>query len=264
MSRAKRERPVTVTGSPAEPLPEVYVSVDTPTVLLFPADIQKKTLTVDASRIRVVDMGARSIIVQAVDDDRAGERQELEVFFADEKEPTRVAFVLVRDPARVDTRIDVKRPEPSTAACPVEVQRADPLPEDFVLMGYVNTRGVQTGVIGRVADSEHGLSAEPGVSYLGNGWVLFDIVIRNVAGRPPFSPHGATLTGKGGVTLRARRVRAERDAIVSGDSVRVLVVADEPPPSAGGVFTLEVLGDTDRRLVIPGVALPAAVTEGKR
>jgi hypothetical protein len=50
-SRTKRDRPVTVTGNPAEPLPEIHVAADTPTVLLFPADIQKKTITVDESRI---------------------------------------------------------------------------------------------------------------------------------------------------------------------------------------------------------------------
>ena len=63
-----------------------------PTVLLFPADIQKKTITVDRSRIRVVDTGTRSIIVQAVDDYRPDERQELEVFFADGRAPARAAL----------------------------------------------------------------------------------------------------------------------------------------------------------------------------
>jgi uncharacterized protein (TIGR02268 family) len=167
------------------------------------------------------------------------------------------------DPAEVDTRIDVQRPE-LPATCPPEAPRAAPLPEDFVLMGYVNRRGVQTTTFEGVADNGQGVSADAGVSYRGNGWVLFDIAISSRAGRPPFSPRGATLTGKGGVTLRARRVKAERDAIAPGESVRVLVVADEPPPTAGRVFALEVISDTDRRLVIPRVALPADVTEGKR
>jgi hypothetical protein len=61
----------------------------------------------------------------------------------------------------------------------------------------VNEHGVPTGVIDRVADNGQGLSADPGVSYRGNGWVLFDLVISNGAGPPPFSPRGATLTGKG-------------------------------------------------------------------
>ena len=263
-SRTKRDRPVAVTVNHAEPLPEIHIAPDVPTVLLFPADIQKKTLTVDEARIRVVDTGARSIIVQAKEDYRADEHAELEVFFADGKAPARAAFVLVMEPAEVDTRIDVKRPALPTAGCPPEVPRADPLPEDFVLKGYVDKHGVPTGVIEKASDNGQGLKSEPGVSYRGIGWVLFDIAISNGAGRPPFSPRGAALTGKGGETLRALRVKAERDVIAPGEFVRVLVVAGEPPPSAGLVFTLEVLGDDGRSLVIPRVTLPKLVTEGKK
>ncbi|ADO69786.1 conserved uncharacterized protein [Stigmatella aurantiaca DW4/3-1] len=235
-----------------------------PTVLLFPADIQKKTITVDQSRIRVVDTGARSIIVQAVEDYRPNERQELEVYFADGKSPARAAFVLVMDPAEVDTRIDVERPEPPNGACPVEVQQSDPQPEDFVLLGYVNESGVPTAKFDEATDDAQGLKSDAGVSYRGNGWVLFDIVIRNLSGRPSFAPHEATLRGKDGVTLRALRVTAERDTIAPGESARVLVMADVPPPSAGLVFTLEVLGAGGRSVVIPRVTLPTAAPEGKR
>jgi hypothetical protein len=263
LSRAKRERTVTAAGTPAEPLPEIHVAADTPTVLLFPADIQKKTITVNGSRIRVVDTGARSIIVQAKDDYRPEEREELEVFFADGAAPARAAFVLVMDPAEVDIRIDVKRPE-LPAACPPEAPHAGPLPEDFVLKGYVDERGVQTAVIGEVSDNAQGLSLRRGVSYRGKGWVLIDIAIVNEAGRPPFSPRSATLTGKGGETLRALRVKAVRDARAPREEVRVLVAADEPPKSAGLVFTLEVLGDDDRSIVIPRLTLPKLGPEGKR
>lgn len=262
-SRSQRARPVTLTRQPAEPLPEIHVAPDVPTLLLFPADLQKKSLTVDASRIRVVDMGGRSIIVQAAADYRADERQELEVFFADGLAPARAAFVLVMDAAEVDTRIDVKRPEVPSAVCPVEGLRAAPLPEDFVRMGYVDKYGVRTRDIDRLEANGDGLSAEPGVSYRGRGWMLFALVVGNGAGLPPFSPRSATLTGKGGVTLPVLRVTAERDPIAPGESSPVFVAVDEPPPGAGAVFALEVLGDTGRSLLFPSVKLPAAVTEGK-
>jgi uncharacterized protein (TIGR02268 family) len=263
LSRAKRERELTAAGTPAEPLPEVHVAPETLTVLLFPADIQENTLTVNKSRIRVVAIDVRSIIVRAAEDYRADEREELAVFFADGAAPARAAFALVMDPADVDIRIDVKRPE-LPAACPAGVSRADPLPEDFVLMGYVSRFGVQTAEFRGVADSGQGLSTEPGVSYRGNGWVLFDIDIKNLLGHPPFSPRGVTLTDKGGVTLRARLVTAGGDTIPPGKSARVLVVADSLPPTAGVDFALEVVGDTDRRLVLPRVTAPLGVTEGKR
>jgi uncharacterized protein (TIGR02268 family) len=262
LSRAKRERAVTVTGTPAEPLPEIHVAQDTLTFLWFPTLILKKTLSVDESRIRVLDVGERSIVVQAAGDYRAGERHELAVFFADGQAPARAAFVLVMDPAEVDSRIDVQRPEPPRTPCPAEVQRAAPLPEDFVLKGYVNDHGIQTAVIDPVVDSAQGLSTGRGVSYRGNEWVLFDVEIDNLSGRPLFAPRDATLTGKGGVTLRARLVTAAVDEPSAGGTVRVLVVAETPPPSAGLVFTVEVRGADGRSLVIPRAHLPRPVAEG--
>jgi uncharacterized protein (TIGR02268 family) len=260
-SRAKRERPVAVVANPDEPLPEIRVTPDTLTLLWFPADIQPKTLTVDESRIRVLDTGKRSIIVQAAADYRADERHEIAVFFADGRAPARAAFVLVMDPAEVDTRIDVQRPELPPAACSADMQRADPLPEDFVLLGYVDEVGVQTAVVDKAVDSEHGLSSKPGVSYRGKGWVLADLWIRNQPGRPPWIPRDVVLRGKGDAVLSGRVVTKAKGAVAPGDTVRVLAVFKEPPPSAGLVVALEVLGDDGRRLVIPRVTLPREVKQ---
>lgn len=204
-SRTKRERPVVVTGNPAEPLPEVHVAGDTPTVLLFPAPILRKTLTVDESRIRVVDREERSIIVQAVEDLPEGERQQIEVLFADGRAPARAAFALVTDPSEVDSRVDVERSEPPSVACPAEAQREAPRPEDFVLGGYVDERGVPTAKFRESSDSAQGLASEPGVTYLGNGWVIFDVLIRNLPNRSPWTPREATLTGNVAVPVAATK-----------------------------------------------------------
>jgi uncharacterized protein (TIGR02268 family) len=264
-SRTQRDRAVTVTGAPGELAPEVRVAKASPTLLLFPATILKSTVTVDESRIRVVDKGERSIIVQAVEDLRAGERHELAVSFADGQAPARAAFVLVTDPGEVDSRIDVERREPPSVTCPAEAQQEKPRPEDFVLLGYVDERGIPTAKFPQFADDAQGLASDPGGSYLGNGWVLFDVKIRNHSNRPPWTPREATLTGRGGVTLRARLV-TEGDGIASpGGGVRVLAVVDVlPEDDARRVFTLEVRGDGERSLAIPGVALPKAATEGKQ
>lgn len=93
-SRTARLRPVAVVGNPAEPLPAIRVEVATPTWLFFPTEIAKSTLTVDGqlrtvdkavgqgdgTRIRIVDVGERSIVVQPVENLRPGERHELVVF----------------------------------------------------------------------------------------------------------------------------------------------------------------------------------------
>ena len=64
--------------------------------------------------------------------------------------------------------------------------------------------------------------------------------------------------------LRARLVAARKGEIGPGEHVRVLVVVDTLPASAGLVFTLEVRGDDGRGLVIPSVTLPKLVAEGKQ
>lgn len=262
--REKRERLVAVTGNPAEPAPEVRVDRATPTLLLFSAAILKSSVTVDESRIRVVDKGERTILVQAVEDLRAGERHELAVSFADGLAPARAAFALVTDPGEVDTRIDVERREPPSVACPAEAQRVAPRPEDFVWLGYVGERGIPAAKFQAFADNAQGLESDPGVLYLGNGWVILDVWVRNQSNRPPWTPSEATLTGKGGVTLRARLVTKGGGAINPGERVRVLAVADELPPSTGRAFTLEVRGDGGRSLAIPGVELPKATPEGEQ
>ena len=261
-SRTKRDRPVAVTVSPAAPLPELHIAPDVPTLLLFPSDIQRKTITVDPSRIRVVDTGARSIIVQAVEDYRPGERQELEVFFEDGRAPARAAFVLVMDPAEVDTRIDVARPALPNGACPAEAPRT-PRPEDFVLMGYVDPTGVSTAAFGRATDVAQGLTSDEGFSYRGKGWVLIDVVITNLPGRPPWTPREATLTSKEGAPLRARLVAARKGEFGPAEEVRVLAVVDTPPPSAGLVFTVAVLGEDGRSIAIQDVKIPAPAKEPK-
>jgi uncharacterized protein (TIGR02268 family) len=262
--RTKRERPVAVAGNPGEPVPEIRVDAATLTLLFFPTAIAKSTLAVDDTRIRVLDAGERSILVQAVEDLGAGERHELAVFFADGRTPARAAFVLVTDPAEVDSRIDVERREPPTAACPAEAPRPPPGPEDFVLLGYVTRAGVQTSPVDVASDAARGLRSKAGDAYRGTGWVLVDVWIENSAGQRPWIPREATLTGRGGAELRARLVTTVSGEIAAGESARVLVVADTPPAAAGEAFALEIRGSGGRSLTIPRVHFPKRGTEGER
>ncbi|WP_240359485.1 DUF2381 family protein [Pyxidicoccus trucidator] len=272
--RAARQRPVAVVVNPAEPLPEIRVEAAAPTLLFFPTAIAESTLTVDeqpltvdtaavpgnGSRIRVLDVGKRSIIVQPVEDLRPGERHELAVLFADGRAPARAAFVLVTDPAEADARIDVERREPPAAACPAEAPRPPPRPEDFVLLGYVDESGVQAGTVPSAQDETRGLRSEPGRSFRGAKWALVNVVIWNSAGRQSWTPREAIFTGRRGVTLRARLVTVGNGEIAPGASLRVLAVADTLPASTGEVFALEVRGSGGRSLVIPDVRF----TEGDR
>ena len=269
--RTKRERPVAVVVYPDAPLPEIRVEAASPTWLYFPTAIAESTLTVDGqprtvdtatvpgdgTRIRVIDVGKRSIIVQAVEDLPPGERHELSVFFAGGRAPAGAAFALVTDPAEVDSRIDVERREPPGSPCPAEASRPPPKPEDFVLLGYVDENGVRAGSVRRVEDEGRGLASGPGWSYRGTAWALVDVRIVNSAGQQPWTPREAIFSSKRGVTVRARVVTAGSGEIPPSESRRVLAVADTLPASAGEVFALEVRGSGGRSLVIPDVRFAA-------
>ncbi|WP_140798277.1 DUF2381 family protein [Myxococcus xanthus] len=258
--RAKRDRAVSVANSPADALPVVRVAHDTPTLFLFPAPINRKTLTFDESRIRVLDAGERSVIVQPVADLPEGERYEVGVFFADGRAPARAAFSLITDQTEVDTRIDVQRPELTDIACPVDVPRT-PRPEDFVLLGFVDKEGVTATLIKPYDDASQGFSIVSAIAYRGQGWVLVDATIRNHPGRSIWEPREAVLTGRAGLPLRARIVTVEAGEIVPGGSGRILAVAEVNQLSASPVFTLEMVGD-GRMLTIPNVRLPKVASGG--
>lgn len=157
---------MSVANGPADSLPVVRVAHGTPTLFLFPAPINRKTLTFDESRIRVLDAGERSVIVQPVADLAEGERYEVGVFFADGRAPARAAFSLMTDPAEVDIQISVQRPELVDAACPVNEPRA-PQPEDFVLLGLVDKEGVSATPIKVYDDAERGFLVQSAIAYRG-------------------------------------------------------------------------------------------------
>ncbi|SET54004.1 DUF2381 family protein [Stigmatella erecta] len=259
--RVERLRAVTIASNPAAPLPEVHVTGDKPTVLVFPAPIQTKTLTFDESRIRVLEAGALSVLVQAVTDLKEGERHEIGVFFADGRAPSRAAFVLVTDPTEVDARIDVQRPELPAEPCPSEAQPRVPLPEDFVLLGYLGDKGVSVAPVKDVDDEAQGFKTTSGFFYLGNGWALVSLMVRNHFEHPAWIPREATFTGPLGLTLRARLVVAGGDLIEPGVVGWVLAVVDKPTLSADTSFTLELRGKDGRNLKVPDVRFPKAKLE---
>ncbi|WIG94640.1 DUF2381 family protein [Myxococcus sp. SDU36] len=261
-ARTRRERTVTVAGSTDEPLPIVRVARDTPTLLLFSSPIQKRMLTFDEARIRVVDAGERSIIVQPVTDLAEGERQQVGVFFADGTAPARATFVLVNDSAEVDTRIDVQRSEPPVAPCPAGAQDVAPKPEDFLLRGYMGEGGVTAAATPEKDDGAQGLRAYRGVSYRGKGWILVDVPLQNRAQRPVWTPREAAFTGRAGMPLRARLALVGTGAIPPSGTERVIAVAELPENDANQVLTLEVRGTDGRRIVIPDVRFQRPIAGG--
>ncbi|NOK19516.1 DUF2381 family protein [Corallococcus carmarthensis] len=253
--RVERQRSVIIASTPAAPLPVVRVAQDTLTLLFFPSPIQKKTLTFDESRIRVLDAGERSVIIQPVVNLGDGERQEIGVFFDDGRAPARAAFRLVTDPAEVDSRIDVQRPAPPNEACQPTAQAPAPKPEDFVLLGYLDDKGITTSSRkGPLA--MQGLSLESLVAFRGTKWILANVKISNSLEQPAWTPREATFVGRSGTPLRARLVAKQPGPLLPGEAGRFLAAMEVTATNADLVFTLEVLGDAGRRLTIPDVRFP--------
>jgi uncharacterized protein (TIGR02268 family) len=259
-AREQRQRSVTLTGNPADPPHEIRAAKGVATVLIFKSQINGNAVEVDRTRVKILDAGEWSIIFELVLDLGLDERLVLGVPFADGQ---RAVFVLVSSPSEVDTRIDVVRREQTVEACHAEVCAGMRGPEDFLLLGYMDGRGVPTAQIRAARDSTHGIESERGVAYRGNGWLMFQIRIRNTRGPRAWVPTEATLTGKTGEQLRGRVVLEEQGEPAPGAPVRVLVVTEEPPPSAGLAFTLEVSAGDGRILVIP-IEAPAPAEEPKR
>jgi uncharacterized protein (TIGR02268 family) len=251
---AQRQR--TVTSNPADPPPEVRVAKGTRTLLLFPAPLRGKLVEVDPARIRVVDVGERSIVLEASSELRTDERLRLGVPL----EQGRVELTLVTHPTEVDTEIVVMRPEQPRAGCEAALRELRArhgaiTPAEFVRARYLDATGIVATRFQVPLGDPSGLQAENGVSYRGSDWILVEVMLLNHSGQP-WTPSGATLTSTTGKPVTVRSVAAAAGEIAPGRREQIFVEAEVPPPSAGLAFTLELLGADGRRLSIPTVRLP--------
>ncbi|WP_225412992.1 DUF2381 family protein [Stigmatella hybrida] len=252
-TRELRRRSFTLTGSSLEAL----IATGIRTSIVFGVPIEGEAVEVDTSRIKIVDTGKRSIIIEPLSEPRPGERWTLRVPLADGKAPALAEFALVVHPSEVDTEINVlrrKEPEPAcqTACAPCAAQS----PADAVTSGFFDDDGVQTGKVLTVSSTAGGFQARPGAVYRAKGWVLVDVEIIPPPEHTTWRPTGATLTSKTG-EARVRTVKVELSQF-SG-TVRVLVETDVPPPGAGLQFALNLHGpEGTPSFSIPSINLPPA------
>lgn len=267
-SRALRQRSIIVTGNAADPLPEVRGAKGIGITFHFDGAIREDSVKVDESRIRVVDIGKNSLLVEPVTDPRADQPSEVSVMFAD-REQERAAFVIIPHPSEVDTWIEVtRRTEQPGAACQARIDElrarcGAQSPTTFRRSGLLGNEGIQARRFQRYADSGGALVSDGGVSFRGEGWVLVEVEIKNLSGQP-WAPRAATLQSKNGAPVTVRLMTAEVEEIPPGSRGRVWVEADDPPASAGVSFTLEVSGADGRAVRVGNVALAPRTEEGKR
>ncbi len=253
-TREPRRRSVTLTGVPIE----ARIATGSRTLLVFGVPIRGQAAEVDRARIKVVDTGEVTLVIEPLSEPRPGERWTLRVPLADGKAPSVAEFALVAHPFEVDAEIDVARAEkPGTASPPACAPCAPTSAAAAIASGFIDEHGVQTSTFFSFKDSVSGFKSQPGVTYRAASWVLVDVAIIRPPRHSAWRPAQATLTSKSG-EARMRAVRVEPDK-QSPQWVRVLVETDVPPPSAGLEFTLHLHGAAGApSLSIPNVKLPPA------
>ena len=266
--RAHRQLALTLTGNPAAPVPEVRGAQGIGITFHFDGPIVEQSVQVDASRIRVVDVGPKSLLVELVAEPRADEPSEVAVTFADE-EQQRAVFRIVPHPSEVDAWVKVtRRTEQLGEACQARLDElrarcSAQSPTAFVRSGLLPPEGILARTFQSYSDSAGGRVSDGGVSFRGKGWVLLDVVLSNPTGQP-WTPRVATFKSQNGTPVTVRRLTSEVEAIPPGETGSVWVETDEPPESAGGLFTLEVSGADGRTLRVGNVKLAPRAQEAKR
>jgi len=240
-----RSRQVTVAASPAGPLPEVRVAAGVKTTVLLDAPIDKGSVQVDAARVRVVDVGASSLIFETLVAPSDKERWVIRVRYANGGRPEWAAFALVAHPTEVDLQIEEQL---ATAQARCEGGRA----EVWVLADRLGGHAVQAQNL--EADAATGSAYR-----LGDGLLL--VVEPKPKASPPWTPTTAKLrswkTPQEEIKVRAVHVRPG----APGEWGTLAVEAELPSPAAGGRFNLEFRGEGGQSLTIERVRIPPAQQE---
>ncbi len=253
-TREPSRRSVTLIGSPLE----AHIATGIRTYIVFGVPIQGDAVEVDKSRIKVVDTGKVSIIIEPMSEPRPGEHWTLRVPLADGLAPEVAEFALVLHPSEVDTEINVARPKAPDTACQAACAPcAGTSAADAIASGLIEKDGVATREFRPFTDDVSGFQSDLGVSYRAASWVLVEVEISPPPGHPTWKPTGATLTSKTGeVRVRALKVEPRK---LRANGVRVLAETEVPPPRAGLEFTLRLNGPEGApSLSIPAVTLPPA------
>jgi uncharacterized protein (TIGR02268 family) len=253
-----RGRSVTVAARLGEPLPEVRVAEGYTTTLVLDAPVDKDSVQLDtprdAPRIRLVDVGANSVIFETLVTPGSQERWGLRVRYADGAQPEWAAFALVAAQGNeVDLQVRAVRPRQALDPCQEPLAAAQARCEGaraevWVLADRLGGQPVQA--------REIEVTKAKGTAYrLGDGLLLVLKPVKEEAG-PPWTPTGAVLrsaaASKEEVPVRAVHSRAGSP----GEWGEIAVEAALPSPAAGKSFTLELSGARGQSLTVDRVTLP--------
>jgi len=257
-SQATRGRSVTLAVNPGEPLPEVRVAAGRKTLIVFDAALEKSSVQLDMTRVTLVDVGERSLIIEPVVNPGDNERWVLRVRYADGASPEWAAFALVSHPSEVDMQLEVVRQRQTLESCQAEMAR--------------QKAGGRRAEVWVFADRLRGSSVRSQRirGPKAHGWIYrFEAGLLLVAqgrlgkGQRPWTPTSATLRAQEGSKeeVRVLSVQVREGPLVPGELPPVAVEAVLPSSAAGASFILELRGEGGQRLEIDRVFLPPVPRE---
>jgi len=254
-------RSATVTGSPAEPAPEIHALVGVTAVIHFDADIDPGSVQVEPTRIKIVDAGPRTILFTLLLELSPAERLGLGVRYTDGAAPAEARFVIVSRPPVADTVLSVRRRQQPLAECQAELAQArrravdtsapvwslvDRLAGGTVIMGRISS-GVDVSAYGEIDGSAYQLTTG----------LLVTLKVAPRPGQPPWEPVSAVL--KRGQTSTPARVAVRTIAGDPAGGLEVVIEA-EVLLQAGLEYMLELSG-TDGGTRTLGVELTSPPKE---
>lgn len=259
------------------------------TTLVFDAALARDSVTLDGegTRIRRVDVGDKSVIVEPLVE-LGQERALLRVRFVDGAAPAEATLAFVSDPAQVDSNVRVSRRAHSAevlekelaevrARCEArEVELAELRARceanglvGLVLAGLLNEKDLTDA---RFIDLDARESGARGLMMTKKSWVkvaprwlLLAVKVQNGAGQPSWSPDRVTLTStKTDEKVEVRVARMDRPQLGSYEEGLVAVEAEPPSAATGEHFRLELSETASGRLLsIPVTALIPKAPSGK-
>ncbi len=272
-------RSVVLTGKAGES-PLIYLAPDTFTFIILDAPIVRESVQVEGrTRFARVDPAEQGITLAPAVALGPGDRLALRFTYR-EGFPSSVVFLLTGQPGKVDTVVNVSRPQQTVEACRVELSatrerceeqakeleelKAHPQgvsPAAVALAGFVDADGMTAREFRGACERVRGELHPVGCRGLGaSTWSVVVLEVSNT-GAEPWAPAWAEVTpAAGGEPRRARAVLSGRAVIPPGGSVSVAVEVEMPAREPGEwlnvLHTLRVCNaDGSRCLFVPMVGL---------
>ncbi|HEX8697787.1 MAG TPA: DUF2381 family protein [Myxococcaceae bacterium] len=249
-------------GGPEEPLPTVRMGLGVMTVLLFDAPMVLASVQADATLVKVVDGGERSLLLTLLRRPAAHEQPTVRVRYADGASPEWATFALQAPATEVDLQVHVRRRPQPLEACQSELAQARARCDstDAGVWEFARRLGEAPVTFEALEPDRHQDRASGLIAYqawlyqAGTFWLLV-LTLENAPAGETWVPTEATWVpkvpkGKEGLwpAVPVRTVSLEAGPLAPGTRGRLAVETDLPPAGAPNVFTLTVRDRGGRQL----------------